>query len=281
MQGLRLSLGAALEGEARALGDAIWPPGCRLCGRPAEDGLGCRDHCLGSLVDGGEIIARCGLCSRRLPPGTKAEALVAPPWMPAAVGGRSSSWRRCRACRQNAPGFGRLLALGDYSGELRPWVLALKGGRRELALPLARLLAGRMAEAGWTRGVPEGWAPLLTWVPAHFTRRLERGFDAPRELARALGGELDWPVGGLLRRRRRTAPQGEPGAVSRTANVAGAFGVTRLGRLRLTRLAERPVVVVDDVGSSGSTLSECVRVLRAAGARHVGAVTLARAQHAS
>jgi predicted amidophosphoribosyltransferase len=207
---------------------------------------------------------------------------VAPPWRPSGIGPRATSWRRCRACRLQAPGFGRLLALDDYPGDLRPWVLALKHGRRELAAPLAKLLAEHLRLAGWVE--PAGPTPWLVPVPAHVLRRLERGFDAPRQLAVALGRELDWPTAFLLRRRRATAPQGEPGASSRTANVAGAFGLGAIGRLRLGRARRRgelgPVVLVDDVGSSGATLAECARKLRQAGVSAVGAVCLARAQRA-
>jgi len=273
---LKVVVSQAVHGEREALLDAVWPPGCRLCGRPATDGLACVDHALTFLRSDREVVARCGLCSRRLPPGTRPEALVAPPWQPAGVGGRSASWRRCRACRLQAPGFGRLLALDDYPGDLRPWVLAFKHGRRDLAVPLARLLAGRMREAGWTVDVE----PVLVPVPAHFLRRIERGFDAPYSLAHALGGELEWPCARLLRRTRITPPQGEPGSSSRTANVAGAFTLGWSGRLRVRTLRKRPAILVDDVGSSGATLSECARKLRAAGFKAVGAVTLARAQRA-
>lgn len=207
---------------------------------------------------------------------------MAPPWAAAGVGRRQTSWRRCRACRLQAPGFGRLLALDDYPGDLRAWILALKHGRRELAAPLARLLNERLAAAGWW--TPTGPKPLLVPVPSFALRRLERSLDAPWLLATALARETQWPVRRLLRRKRHTAPQGEPGSLSRSANVRGAFGLGIAGhwmRIGPTRAGPRPaVVLVDDVVSSGATLSECARVLRGLGVRHLGGVCLARAERA-
>jgi len=134
--------------------------------------------------------------------------------------------------------------------------------------------------AGWWPAV--GVAPVLVPVPAHPLRRLERGQDAPLLLARALGRQTHWPVRRLLRRRRYTPPQGEPGSASRSANVRGAFAprpVVRRWRWR-QGAGEPTVVLVDDVVSSGATLSECARVVRSLGVRFVGAVCLARAERA-
>ncbi len=233
--------------------------------------------------------ARCGLCFRRLPRAVLEAGLPRPPWE-AHGGRRSSDWRRCRHCRTGTPGLGRLLAIGDYPGDLRPWVLAFKhAGRVDLARPLAGILAQQCVKAGWnvdrSLGNAELKRPRLVPVPLAPSRKLERGYDQADVLARAIGLELGFTVTRKLVRTRATPPQGEPGSRSRTANVSGAFALART-QLRFWRAPSaldprQPLLLVDDVVSSGATLAECARVLRAAGAKCVGALALARAEKAS
>lgn len=212
-----------------------------MCASAAEDGLACREHALPVGLEG----PRCRRCARRLP-----DALP--------------DGATCASCRRSPPAFSRVFALADYRRDeaVRRWIGLLKyGGRRDLALWLGRLLA------------PAGGG-LLVPVPLHPLRRWERGYDQARELARGMaacrGGEL---LRALVRG-RRTAPQGAPGARSRSANVRGAFRV-RSGELPRLRGAE--VVLVDDVVTSGATADACARALRAAGATAVRVVCVARA----
>lgn len=277
---VRAAVGMARE-ERRALVDGFWPRACRVCGDAAEDGVACAEH--GFARERRRVI--CGLCSRALPRAVATEVRdPEPPWRGSRVAKRRAAWRRCRECREAAPGYGRLVCLGDYEAGLRAWVLAFKNGKRSLAEPLARMLGERLARAGWTaRGRVE---VVLVPVPSHPWRVFERGADGPDALARALGAELGWPVRRLLVRRRFTRPQGAPGSVSRAENVRGALqvrprGLSRGWRARGER--ERAFVLVDDVVTSGATLVEAARVLRSASASGgrralVGAVSLARAQ---
>jgi ComF family protein len=110
-------------------------------------------------------------------------------------------------------------------------------------------------------------------VPLHRARRKRRGIDQAAALADAIGERL-----GLQRRPRAlvrlraTLPQGDPRVLSRSANVAGAFALASWpGSFR------GPVLLVDDVCTSGSTARECARVLRGAGASAVVLVTAAQA----
>ena len=163
-----------------------------------------------------------------------------------------------------------MVALADWGLQprIRPWVLAFKhGGRRDLARPLGWALgrcltADDLADCVWLS------------VPLHPLRRLERGYDQAALLANELQRRSGVPALGLLTRTRATAVQGGPGSVSRAANVRGAFA----GRRSAARqLAGRGVWIVDDVVTSGSTASECARVLRRLGAARVGVACLARA----
>lgn len=115
---------------------------------------------------------------------------------------------------------------------------------------------------------------LVTWVPLSPKRRRARGYDQSRLLALRIGSALDRPALPTLEKIRHTPAQsglpGEPGA--RRANVLGAYQVPDPGPL-----AGKRVLLVDDVVTTGSTLSECARCLRTAGAAEVSACTLARA----
>lgn len=119
---------------------------------------------------------------------------------------------------------------------------------------------------------------LLVPVPAHRRKRRARGFDQAAQLARGVEEQLRrrWPalrsrVVEALVRDRATAPQGDPRVTDRSANVAGAFAARWWRPVR-----GECIVLVDDVLTSGSTLRECARVLRVAGARAVASATAAR-----
>jgi ComF family protein len=164
------------------------------------------------------------------------------------------------------------VAAGDYRrGALREWILAFKhGGRRELARPLAAFLA-----QSWVRAGGPGPGALLTSVPLHPLRRLERGYDQARLLGEELAERLEVAHVGALRRTRWTPPQGAAGARSRDANVLRAFALVER---RAALLAGREVWLVDDVVTSGATVGACAEVLRRAQARSVSVLALARVE---
>ena len=185
---------------------------------------------------------------------------------PAGVGANGG----CPLCaREPLAHVARAAALGAHDGALRHIVHAFKFGRcSTLARPLARLVRERHAD------VLDG-ADLAVPVPLHPSRRRERGFNQAHELAKHLGP----PVLRALRRQRRTAPQAQLEAAARAANVTGAFGPARwLLALRGPRaLAGTRVVLVDDVWTTGATLSACATVLVQLGAGEVRALAIARA----
>jgi ComF family protein len=161
------------------------------------------------------------------------------------------------------PSLSVIAAIGAYDGALRDILHALKyDGRRSAAPRLSELMAasGRLVLTG---------ADLVVPVPLHRRRLRHRGFNQAADLARGLGVTVR-PV---LRRVRPTRAQVELPAAERQSNVAGAFATKR----RCARhIAGRVVVLVDDVATTGATLEACARVLRAAGARDVRALTAAR-----
>lgn len=119
---------------------------------------------------------------------------------------------------------------------------------------------------GQCAGVLDG-ADALVPVPLHRSRRRARGFNQAEELARHLGPRV-LPA---LRRVRATPSQTDLPASRRHANVRGAFAL-----LRGIDVRDLSVVLVDDVSTTGATLEACARVLKAAGAGEVRAVTAAR-----
>lgn len=148
-------------------------------------------------------------------------------------------------------------------------VLGLKHGDRLDLVPHA---ASWMARAGEGVLGPES---LLVPVPLHWTRLLSRRCNQSALLARALAKRSGaWHCPDLLVRARRTPPQDGMGPEARRANIAGAI---RPHPRRADRARGAPVVLVDDVMTSGATLAACAEALLGAGASRVDVLLLARA----
>jgi ComF family protein len=169
-------------------------------------------------------------------------------------------------------------SFGLYTGSLRRVILQLKFGRRErLGGRLGELLACTWDSDEELRGLA---LPVLVPVPLHPSRRRERGFNQAELLAagmvRALRkrkGTSELQVaGGCLRRQRATPPQTGLSLAARRENLRGAFETAEPERVR-----QRTVVLIDDVMTTGATLSACARALKRAGALRVIGLTLARA----
>ena len=172
------------------------------------------------------------------------------------------------------------MAAAPYEGVFRRALLELKFRRREV---LAELLAEpaiaafRRASRDPGAAAAEDFPAAAVAVPVPFWRGRRRGFNQAELLARPIAREFGIPlVRGVLRRRSRP-PQTLVSPSARRRNVRGAFGAGRLPG----RLVGRPLLLVDDVFTTGSTVEAAVRALLRAGAGPVDVLTVARAVTAS
>lgn len=113
----------------------------------------------------------------------------------------------------------------------------------------------------------------ITWVPLSRKRLRRRGYDQARILAEELAKKLELPCERMLIKQRDTRPQSSmDSAEKRRANASGAY-VCREG----LALKGRTVLLVDDIVTTGATMSECARLLKAAGCKAVyGAAAASR-----
>lgn len=137
-------------------------------------------------------------------------------------------------------------------------------GQSHYAEAYGRLLAMELLRSGVEFDV-------LTWAPVSKRRRRKRGYDQTELLARAVAGELKVPCTRTLAKRRDNPPQsGLQGAAERRANVKGVYWA-----VTPELVADKRVLLIDDILTTGATLSECSFVLRAAGAAQVRCAALA------
>ncbi len=159
----------------------------------------------------------------------------------------------------------RAVAMAVYEEPLRSVIHKLKYGNGwRLAAPLGAMAAASLAPHLLSE------RPVVTFVPMHFRKRRERGYDHAEKLAAGVARALGLEAVPLLQRARPSPAQASLGYAERRLNVRGAF--------KPRPAAERSweVVVVDDVLTTGSTMAECAAVLKTGGVRRVVACVLAR-----
>jgi ComF family protein len=148
----------------------------------------------------------------------------------------------------------------------------LKYGRElHLGGDLGKLACGAFSDRRLAIALEEKW-PLVP-VPLHRSRQMERQFNQAEEIARSVGIETGLTVTPLLKRVRRTETQTRLSRNQRMENLKGAFAL----RKRVPDIASLPgIILVDDVFTTGSTVDECAKVMRKAGARRIAVLTVMR-----
>lgn len=206
------------------------------------------------LVCGSGGAQLCAACREALP-------RLEPPFCDRC--GAPTAWpvRRCRECAGRRLAFASARAAVAYDERVRALVVGWKErGLRGLAEDAAEVVAACVARPA---------VALVTFVPADAGRRLHRGHHPAERLALALAARWELPCVALLRRARVVDRQRGLDVAARRRNVARAF--------RATARVPARVLLVDDVYTTGSTVSAAASALNAAGARRVEVVTFARA----
>jgi len=197
--------------------------------------------------------ATCSICGEVLP--------QANPWEESTI---------CNVCREEPPPYQAAVAYGAYECELRELIHLLKYDQVHPAgVVLGRMLALAIAKLELTEPV------LVIPVPLHASKRRQRRFNQAELIAQsALKSKHDKRfqlVTDALQRIRPTVSQIGLTRPQRRENMRGAFKVAHLNKI-----SGRDVLLVDDVMTTGTTVAECARILRRAGARNVWVATVAR-----
>ena len=250
----------------------LFPSDCAICGAPLVNisRLPVCEACLGSFARLSEW--SCTICSERLPNEEVARQR----------GGI------CELCRRAQPPFAKAAAYGSYGGALRELIQLFKyAGVKPAAGVLGRMLGEVLLQLSQSSAQQAPMfaeqLPIVIPVPLFAGKRRERGFNQAEEIARvalkhfraehflASRGEPLTLETRALARARDTRTQTGLTRHQRRQNMRGAFAV---GNPELVR--GRDVLLVDDVFTTGTTVSECARVLRRAGAKRVLVATVAR-----
>ena len=216
--------------------DLVLPPSCAACGR---GGAFLCEPCEASL----SRLER-PYCARCAHPGAD---------------------RLCEACASSPPAFDGIRAVCLFEGTARKLVHSLKYANfRAVAPDMARLLA----DLPGPRPVP---GEVIVPVPLHPRRERTRGYNQSELLARTVGKRMGLPVRpGIVRRVRNTPPQVSiENYEERRSNIEGSFACP-------AGLSGESVLLMDDVVTTGSTMSACAAALKAAGARSVWGLAFAR-----
>jgi ComF family protein len=231
---------------------AALPASCALCGRAASDGL-CAT-CAARYF--GQATARCRQCGL------------------AVMSGATQSDFRCGACLAHPPSFDATIVACEYAAPADQLVLSLKfGAQLALAPLLARLLRDSVLRSDREMQA-HGLPGLITAVPLGAGRLASRGFNQALEIARPLSRALGIQLAPrLMLRVRETVPQSSLSPAQRKHNIVRAFTLTPAG---IDAVHGQHVGMVDDVMTTGDTLSEIAATLKRFGAARVTNLVFAR-----
>lgn len=228
---------ALLDRASRLALDLLFPPQCALC---RTTGVVLCDLCIATLPLASE--PRCGIC-----------------WDDVKAGSI------CRHCEDTPPAFDSVRAPYEHADGARDLVHLLKyDNLTSIAEPMAREMSPLAEDAASDVVVP---------VPLHGSRLRSRGYNQAALLAKHIARDLNLPLDPkAARRTRATKPLAQSmDRHERRTIVAGAFTADP------ARVANRRVLLIDDVVTTGATLDECASALRSAGATSVHALTFVRA----
>lgn len=240
-----------LRKALNSLASVFFPATCVLCKTIVEDlslALVCH-RCWGQVVPfQGPVCVRCGYAF----PSSNLQ-------VPSPL---------CGGCRRDYFQFDFARSYSDFQDPLKEIVHQFKyRAHPSLATPLAGLLF-----SAYSSHLREFSSDILAPVPLHKSRERERGFNQSLLLAKGFSRLAHIPLRPhLLARTRATQTQAGLSRRARRLNLAGAFALSQKGEV-----SGKVVLLIDDVFTTGATLNECARLLKANGARRVNVLTLAR-----
>lgn len=237
-----------LRSRFSAVGSLLYPPACVVCS---------------ASVDVGQYL--CPVCVKKAP-------RITPPFCARCsepFSGAIDGPFDCANCSHRIIHFDAAVSIYRSRGIVRKLVHEFKyGHHRHLRYPLAVWLG----EALDDERLRDRRIDLVIPVPLHAARERHRGFNQALLLAQDLCAAASLQLADILQRIRYTTTQTAHDRAERIENLHDAFRLRKNADVRGCR-----VLLIDDVLTTGSTLSECARVLKAAGAISVHAATAARA----
>ena len=231
----------------KALLDLLLPSFCLACDKP----LGT----LPELLFCPECLERLRFIESPLCPCCGRVYLVAP-----------GNDHHCGTCLATPYHFSRARAIFLYQEPLKEVIHRFKYQGKTACLPSFARFARNLPQLDEVQG-----ADWIVPVPLHPTRLQERGFNQALLLARAFFPKDNRVAPNLLVRLRPTEPQASFNGGARRTNLKKAFGV-----VKPHRLVGKMILLIDDVFTTGTTVNECAKVLKKAGAAEVMVLTLAR-----
>lgn len=227
--------------------EMFYPSNCVSCGHPQQPGTLLCGKCKATTP---RIEAPfCGRCSRPF------EGMIEGNFA-------------CPNCEDLSPAFDCVVSRYHAKGALRDLIHRFKYGRQYY---LRRVLAEYLFEAMEDARLVSVPSDCIVPVPLHPTRLRERGFNQADALAEILAKRLRIPLYRCIERRRYTQTQTRFNRAERIQNLRNTFALRKSSDVR-----GRHPLLLDDILTTGSTLHECAKVLRAAGAESVRAITVAR-----
>lgn len=231
--------------------DLVFPPRCVACGGECETPA--------------PVPLFCPTCLKNL--------ALSEPWACGRCASRCSevdvARGECSRCRGQKLLFGAARAIGPYEGALRRAVLQAKHAFHEpLAKALGQVLAERLRQMPFTEALD-----AVAAVPMHWFKRMWRNTNPEETIAGAVARKLGLEnLAGALVCVRYLQRQSILNPADRRKNVRGAFRASRI-----SKIAGKRILLVDDVMTTGATAHECSRALLDAGATAVFVATVARA----
>ncbi|MBK1693447.1 phosphoribosyltransferase [Chromatium weissei] len=226
------------------LQSVLFPATCILCGAA---GIGDRDLCIECAAELPQNHNACWRCAQPF-------AIPKPPNT------------LCRRCQRLPPPFTRTFTAFRYQAAV-PFLII--GAKFEGKLNFARLLGQCLTERVMNAAQP--LPEVLIPVPLHSSRLRERGYNQSLEIARVLNQKLQIPLNyQCCARVLATTPQTELSARARRHNLRGAFTV-------MNSLPWSHIAIIDDVMTTGTTVSELSRLFANAGVKKIEIWAVARA----